>query len=173
MKQQLLMLQALWQARAPRERAFLRALAAFVVCALLAQLLWSAHGARQRLRQQLPQLRQQAEALQRQAGELRQLQAQPASPAALEGAALLSAARGAAQAAGLGDAANQFQLEGPRQLRLRASLPFDRWLELVAALQRDARLRLLQCRVQAGATGAVPATGQVQIDALFVLPEPV
>lgn len=169
MKQQLLILQALWQSRAPRERAFLRALAAFVICVLLAQTLWTAHGARQRLRQQLPQLRQQAETLQRQASELRQLQGQPTSPAALEGAALLTAARTAAQAAGLGDAANQLQLDGPRQLRLRAPLPFDRWLELVAALQRDARLRLVQCRVQAGA--AAPA-GQAQIDALFALPEP-
>jgi len=55
----------------------------------------------------------------------------------------------AARAAGLVLAPAQLQLEGPRQLRLRANVPFDRWLEWVAALQRDARLRLVNCRVDA------------------------
>ncbi|MBI5920545.1 MAG: type II secretion system protein M, partial [Betaproteobacteria bacterium] len=64
----------------------------------------------------------------------------------------------------------QLQLEGPRQVRLRAPLPFDRWLEWVALLQRDTRLRLVQCRVDAADAANPP--GVVRIDALFALPEP-
>lgn len=171
--QPLRMLRSLWSARRPRERMFLMALAAFVAIALLIQGLWSAHSARTRLHKQIPQLRQQAEILQRQAGEIRQLLAQPSSPAAQEGAALLAAASAAARSTGLSLASAQLQLEGPRQLRLRAKLPFDQWLEWVAALQRDARLRLIHCRID-GTDGAEAAntSGVVKIDALFALPEP-
>lgn len=171
--QRLQSLRSLWASRQPRERIFLIALAAFVAIALLIQGLWSAHTARTRLHRQLPQLRQQAEILQRQAGETRQLLAQPASSAAQEGTALVAAAIAASRSTGLTLAAAQLQLEGPRQLRLRANLPFDQWLEWVAALQRDARLRLIHCRID-GADGAeaVNTPGVVKIDALFALPEP-
>ncbi|MBI3523658.1 MAG: type II secretion system protein M [Betaproteobacteria bacterium] len=166
-------LRSLWAARQPRERSFLMALAAFVALALLLQGLWSAHSARVRLHNQIPQLRLQVATLQRQAGEIRQLQSLPASPAAQEGNALLTAAIAAARTTGLVLAANQLQLEGPRQLRLRANLPFDQWLEWIAALQRDAHLRLILCRIE-GADEAAPGgmPGVVKIDALFALPEP-
>lgn len=160
----------LWRARAPRERIFLVALAAFIAIALLVQGLWSAHSARSRLHQQIPQLRLQLETLQRQSGEIRQMHAQPAGPAAQEGAALLTAAATAARNAELGLTGIQLQLEGPRQLRLRASLPFDRWLEWVAVLQRDAQLRLVHCRIDSSEGADAP--GQARIDALFALPEP-
>lgn len=173
LRERLRTLRGMWAARQPRERIFLAALAAFVAIALLIQGLWSAHSARNRLHRQMPQLRQQAEILQRQAGEVRQLQAQPVSPAAQEGAALLAAAIAASRSTGLTLTSAQLQLEGPRQLRLRANLPFDLWLEWVAALQRDARLRLIHCRID-GAQGAesVNTPGVVKIDALFALPEP-
>lgn len=173
LRERLRSLRSLWAARQPRERTFLIALAAFVGIALLIQGLWSANAARTRLHRQIPQLRQQAEILQRQAGEIRQLLAQPASPAAQEGAALLVAASAATRSTSLTLAPAQLQLEGPRQLRLRASLPFDHWLEWVAALQRDARLRLIHCRID-GVDGAeaVNTPGVVKIDALFALPEP-
>lgn len=166
-------LRALWLSRQPRERRFLAILAVVVGCAVLAQGLWSAHAARTRLHRQLPQLRQQAEILQRQAGEVRQLLAQPASAAQQEGAALLAAATLAARNTGLTLAPAQLQLEGARQVRLRASVPFDRWLEWVATLQRDARLRLINCRIDAAdaASGGYPP-GVVRVDALFALPEP-
>jgi type II secretory pathway component PulM len=164
---------ALWMARAPRERLFLAGLGIFVAIALLAQGLWSAHDARARLHRQLPQLRLQAEVLQRQAAEVRQLQTQANAPAVQEGAPLLAAALLAARNTGLTLTPAQLQLEGPRQLRLRANLPFDRWLEWVAVLQRDARLRLINGRVDANdITGAANPPGIVRIDALFALPEP-
>ncbi|MCX7177310.1 MAG: type II secretion system protein GspM [Proteobacteria bacterium] len=165
-------LRSWWQGRQPRERRFLTVLAAVVGCALLAQALWSAQAARSRLHRQLPQLRQQAELMQRQAGEVRQLLAQPAAAAVAEGAPLLAAATAAARTASLALAPTQLQLEGPRQVRLRANVPFDRWLEWVALLQRDSRLRLLQCRVDTpeGPANANPP-GVVRIDALFALPE--
>lgn len=173
LRERLSAFRTLWSSRQPRERVFLVALAAFVAIALLLQGLWSAHAARTRLHKQVPQLRQQAELVQRQAGEIRQLLAQPASPAAQEGPALVAAAIAASRSTGLTLTAAQLQLEGPRQLRLRANLPFDQWLEWVAALQRDARLRLIHCRID-GLEGAdaVNLPGVVKIDALFALPEP-
>lgn len=163
----------LWMSRQPRERRFLTVLAAVVACAVLVQGLWSAHAARTRLHRQLPQLRQQAEVLQRQAGEVRQLMAQPVSSSFQEGPALLAQATLAARNTGLTLAPAQLQLEGARQVRLRANVPFDRWLEWVATLQRDARLRLVNCRVDAAdiASGG-NSSGMVRIDALFALPEP-
>jgi len=165
--------QTFWQARQPRERTFLIVLGTVVGCALWAQLLWSAQGARDKLQRQLPQLRQQAEVLQRQAGEVRQLLTQPAGQAVPEGAPLLAAATTAARTLGLPLGATQLQLEGPRQVRLRAPLPFDRWLEWVAVLQRDTRLRLVHCRIDAADSPATPfPPGVARIDALFALPEP-
>jgi len=165
-------LRTVWMARQPRERRFLAVLAVVVGAAVLAQALWSAHAARGRLHRQLPQLKQQAEVLQRQAGEVRQLLAQPASSALQEGPALLAAATLAARNAGLVLGPAQLQLEGARQVRLRANVPFDRWLEWVATQQRDARLRLINCRVDAvDATGTPGVPGMVRVDALFALPE--
>ena len=167
-------LHAMWMARQPRERRFLAALAVVVGCSVLAQALWSTHTARARLHRQLPQLRQQAEVLQRQAGEVRQLLAQPASSALQEGPALLATTALAARNSGLVLAPAQLQLEGPRQVRLRANVPFDRWLEWVAMLQRDARLRVINCRVDvADVAGGASPPGMVRVDALFALPEPV
>ena len=163
-------LNTFWQARQPRERVFLLVLGTVVGCALWAQVLWSAHAARDKLHRQLPQLKQQAEVLQRQAGEVRQLQTQPAGQMVPEGVPLLNAATTAARTTGLVLGTTQLQLEGPRQVRLRAPLPFDRWLEWVALLQRDTRLRLVQCRVDAADAANPP--GVVRIDALFALPEP-
>jgi type II secretory pathway component PulM len=166
-------LNTFWQARQPRERTFLVVLGTVVGCALWAQVLWSAHGARDKLQRQLPQLRQQAEVLQRQAGEVRQLLAQPMGQMVPEGAPLLAAATTASRTLGLTLGGTQLQLEGPRQIRLRAQLPFDRWLEWVAVLQRDTRLRLVQCRIDAADTpGAANPPGVARIDALFALPEP-
>ena len=160
-------LRTLWNSRLPRERQFLTVLAAFVICAMLAQGLWSAQAARARLQRQIPQLRQQAEILQRQAGEVRQLKSQPIKPAAQEGPALIAAALSAAGGVGVALAPGQLQLEGARQLRLRASLAFDPWLEWVAVLQRDARLHLVRCKIE-----AADQPGVVKVDVLFALPEP-
>jgi type II secretory pathway component PulM len=159
-------LRAFWAGRQPRERTFLIALATFVSAALLVQLLWTSHQARTRLKKQVPQLRQQVEILERKAADLQQLRAQRPNPAPMEGGGLLALAVASAQAAALPEAAKQLRLEGPGRLRLRASLPFDRWLEWAAALQRDGRIRLVSCRIEAAET-----PGSARIDALFSLPE--
>lgn len=169
MKQLLETLRAAWLERQTRERRFLLGLAFVVIAALLAQGLWSAQSERLRWRKKLPELRAQAELMQRQAAEIRQLQAQarPPAAAAQEGAPLLAAAVAAARTSGLAPAAPQLRLDGPRQIRLRASVPFDRWLEWLATLQRDARLRLVHCQLEPGA-----AAGMVQVDALLALADP-
>lgn len=160
-------MRAFWGARQPRERAFLIALTIFLGTAFLAQGLWASHQARTRLKKQIPQLRQQVEILQRKAADLQQFRAQPPNPAPTEGSGLLTAAVASAHAAGLPGAATQLQLEGPGRLRLRATVPFDRWLGWAAVLQRDGRIRLVSCRIE---SAGVP--GAAKIDALFSLPEP-
>jgi len=160
-------MRAFWSARQPREKAFLIALTIFLGAALLAQGLWAGHQARTRLKKQIPQLHQQVEILQRKAGDLQQLRAQPPNPAPTAGSGLLTAAVASAHAAALPEAATQLQLEGPGRLRLRATVPFDRWLGWAAALQRDGRIRLVSCRIE-----AAEAPGSAKVDALFSLPEP-
>lgn len=168
MKRHLTDLRAAWAERQPRERRFLVVLGIFLATALLLQGLWSAQSDRMRLRKRIPELRLQVETMQRQAGEIRQLQAQVKLPAAavVEGAPLLAAANTAAKSLGLAGA--QLQLEGMRQIRLRATLPFDRWLEWVALVQKESRLRLIHAQVDRGEN-----PGTAKIDALFALPEPV
>ena len=156
-----------WAERQPRERRFLLALGIFIVVALVLQGLWSAQSDRVRLRKKLPELRLQADAMQRQAGEIRQLQTQAKPPGAaiVEGTALLAATNTAAKNLGLAGA--QLQLEGNRQIRLRATLPFDRWLEWLALVQKDSRLRLVHCQVERAEN-----PGMAKIDALLALPDP-
>ena len=156
-----------WAARRPREQALLIALAIFVAAAVLAQVLWANHQARARLSKQIPQLRHQVETLQRKAAELQHMKAQLPLPAPTEGSGLLAAAIASAKAAALPEAAKQVQLEGPGRLRLRATLPFDRWLVWTATLLREGRVRLVSCRIEAG-----EAPGLAKNDALYSLPEP-
>lgn len=160
-------LRAFWAQRQPREKTFLTGLAIVVGAALLAQLLWSSHQARARLKTQIPQLRQQVETMQRKAIELQQLRAGQPTPAPTDGSGLLAAVVASARAAALPEAAKQLQPEGGSRLRLRATLPFDRWVDWIAALQKEGRIRLVSCRVDAA---EVP--GSAKIDALFSLPEP-
>jgi general secretion pathway protein M len=167
MKQYYERLLEFWAAREPREKRFLVALGAFLAIAVFAQLLWSSHQARDRLKKQIPQLQQQVEALQRKSANLQDLKSRPPSAAPAEGSTLLAMAVSAAEAAGIKEVAPQIKLEGPRRLRLRAAVPFDRWVEWTAALQRDGQVRLVSCHVQASATQGAP-----DIDALFALPDP-
>jgi type II secretory pathway component PulM len=155
-----------WAARRPREQALLTGLAVFVVAAVLVQLLWTSHQARARLHKQIPQLRHQVETLQRKAADLQQLRAQQPNSTPVDRGALLSLSVASANAVGLPEVAKQLQQEGPGRLRLRATVPFDRWLAWAAALQRDVRLGLVSCRIE-----AADAPGSAKIDALFALPE--
>lgn len=157
---------AFWAARQQRERAFLVVLAIIVGAALLAQLLWASYQARTRLKRQVPQLRQQVETLQRKAADLQQLSTLAPSPVPNDSNALIAVAVTSANAAAIPEVAKELRPEGRGRLRLRANLPFDRWLEWVAAMQRDGRIRLVSCRIEAG---DVP--GSARIDALFSLPE--
>jgi len=160
-------LRVFWAARRPRERAFLLALAMILCAALLVQALWASHQARGRLKKQIPLLQQQVENLKRRAADLQQLQARQPGPAPDAGTGLLAAAVASANSASLPEAAKQLRTEGPGRLRLRATLPFDRWIAWIGALQRDGRIRLVSCRIEEG-----EAPGLTKIDALFSLPEP-
>lgn len=159
-------LRAFWAARHPRERAFLLALAIVLGLGLLMQGLWASHQARERLKKQIPHLLQQVENLKRRAADLQQLKSQPPGQAPVQESGLLAAAVASANTASLPEAAKQLRREGSGRLRLRATLPFDRWLEWVAALQRDGRIRVVSCQIDAGGE-----PGMAKIDALFSLPE--
>ena len=167
MKQLLEQFKAFWAGRQPRERTLLVSLAAFLIIALVAQLLWTSHQARVRLRKQVPMLIQQVGELQRKASDLQRLKTDPATPTPADGNALLATAIAAANTAGMPEAAPQLKLESARRLRLKGTLPFDRWVEWTAALQRDGQIRLITCRIDADV-----APGAVTIDALLALPEP-
>ncbi|MBV2234661.1 MAG: type II secretion system protein M [Sterolibacterium sp.] len=153
-----------WQARAPRERHFLLALALFLGTALLTNGLWHAHQARTRLQQQLPQLRLQLVTMQQQAADIRNLQNQPVNPLPTPDS-LQQTAETLLQQAGLKLVAGQLQTTGAGQLRLQAELPFDLWLDALVLLQRDAQLQLQQSRIEASGNN-----GQVRIEALLALP---
>ena len=155
-----------WQNRSPRERQLLSLLILFIVAASLAQLLWSAHEARQRLSSQIPRLNQQLAVMHQQATDLRHLRTQPLPPQT-SGTALLTAARSQLSQAGLEIAEQDLVMISPHQLQLRSQLAFDTWLEAIAALQQENQLRLLQVRLEAIA--AQP--GMARIDAVFALPE--
>jgi len=156
-----------WAAREPRERTFLVTLVVLVVLALVSQTLWSTYQARTRLRKQIPELAHQVEDLQRKANELQQIKSQPPAALPADGNALLATATAAANSVRLPEVVSQMKLEGPRRMRVRGALPFDRWLDWTAALQRDGQIRLVSCRID---TGVGPGTAM--IDALFALPEP-
>jgi len=167
MKQLRVQFLAFWAARQPRERTFLVALALLLALALVSQTLWSSYQARTRLKKQLPELLHQVDDLKRKASELQQIKAQPSAALPADGTALLATATAAANAVGLPEVVSQMKLEGPRRLRVRGTLPFDRWLDWTAALQRDGQIRLVSCHVDTGAN-----RGMATIDALFALPEP-
>lgn len=155
-----------WQDRSPRERQLLSLLILFIATASLAQLLWSAHEARQRLGTQIPRLNQQLAVMQQQATDLRHLRTQPLLPQA-SGTALLTAARNQLSRAGLEIAEQDLVMINTHQLQLRSQLAFNAWLDASAALQQENQLRLLQVRLEAIA--AQP--GMARIDAVFALPE--
>lgn len=158
---------AFWAARQPRERTFLLTLTVLVALALVSQTLWSSYQARTRLKKQLPELRHQVEDLKQKANELQQIKSQPPVALPADGNALLATATAAANATGLPEVVSQMKLEGPRRVRVRGTLPFDRWLDWTAALQRDGQIRLVSCHVDTATN-----RGTVTIDALFALPEP-
>lgn len=155
MKARLLLL---WQAHAPRERRLLLAAVAVITAALLLQLLWSAHQAREKLRRQVPLLRTQLAVMERQAADWQRLQRQPTPGALLAGDELEKFARASASA--LGNVS--LHLTGERQLAIKGSIPFDQWIEWVAQLQGGQRLRLTRCELRPAGT-----PGRVEVDAEF------
>jgi len=157
---------ALWDTRAPRERALLAGLTVFVIVAALAQLLWASHQARARLDRQIPQLRHQLETLERKASDLQQIRAQSPVTAPVDREGLLASAVASARIAALPEVATMLKLEAPGRLRLRGTLPFDRWIAWIATLQQEGHLRLVSCSIE-----AAEAPGSAKIDALFSLPD--
>lgn len=157
-------LRMLWQARSPRERVVLGALAAVIVVGGYVSFVQSAEQARGRLAASVLELRASAARLDRQARELRRLRGAPAP--AVSRAELRSVVRNQAGASGLSSAIGR--LDAPDANRVVVSfgaVAFSRWLQWVAALQAQ-RVRLAACRIV-----ALSAPGMVSVTATLERPQ--
>jgi len=150
-------LKAFWQARAPRERQVIIALAVLVAAALYLALLQSANQARLRLGRSVTALQEQAGRLDRDAAELQRLRALPAAAASQTDLRTLVAAQ--AGAAGLSHALLHIEPAGADQVQAAfGAVAFADWVKWVAGLQA-LHVRLDTCRIEAMSTpGLVSVT---------------
>lgn len=154
-------LKKLWQARSPRERIVLVALAVVTLGALYVSFLQSAEQARARLASSVLALRESAARLDRQAGEVRRLRAAP--PPTVSRSDLRSVVRNQVGASGLSSALGR--LDAPDSDHVVVSfgaVAFSQWLQWVAALQAQ-QVRLATCRIVAlSAPGMVSVTATLE-----------
>ncbi len=158
-------LKELWQARAPRERLVIAALAAIIAVTLYLWLLTSAGRARQQLTASVAVLQAQAARLDRDAGELLRLRGLPATPPTQ--GELRGLVQAQASAAGLASALQRIDTPDANQAQVvLGAAAFADWLELVAKLQAQ-RVRVDACRIEALST-----PGLVSVTATLVRARP-
>ncbi|TAK83877.1 MAG: type II secretion system protein M [Betaproteobacteria bacterium] len=146
-----------WEARAPRERMVIAALAAVLAAAFYVLLLYSADRARGQLGASVAALRTQAALLDQQAAEYERLRATPAPPASPSDLRALVQAR--ADAARLSGALTRIDAPDADHVQVAfGAVSFADWLGWTAALQAQ-HVRLEAARIEAlSAPGMVSAT---------------
>ncbi len=146
-----------WNARAPRERAIIAALAAVGGIALCLWVLVSADRTRLQLRASVATLRVQAASLERQAAELERLRTAPAAAASKSD--LRNLVRSESNAAGLSGALGRLESQDADHIHVSfGAVAFADWLAWVAHLQTQ-QVRLEACRIEALSTpGLVSVT---------------
>ncbi len=144
---------------APRRRRLL--LIGLALVGLLGVLALALAPARERMRRQVLEAEQDLSALQAQAGEARRLSA--LAPAAALGAEpALPELQALATRAGLGDLSTGLRREPTGEIRLEATLSFDRWVQWVGQVHRSTAWRVISCRVL-----STEQPGWVKVDAVF------
>lgn len=149
-----------WQARNPRERQLLAALA---LCLLLAAYVWlllAAGKGRDDLATSLLSLREQAARLERDALEVESLRQRP--PLKASAVDLRALAQAQAGAAGVSRALQRVELPAADRLQVSfAAAPFADWLVWLRGMQAQ-QLRLESCRLEAlAAPGLVSVTANL------------
>lgn len=153
-------LRKLWEARSPRDRMIIAALAVLVGAALYLTLVQSAYRARAQLGSSLSILRAQALRLDADANELARVRAVPPAPAAQTD--LRTQVQAQAGAAGLARALLRLDARDADQVQVVfGSVAFADWLAWVATLQSQ-RIRLDTSRIEALST-----PGLVSVTATF------
>jgi general secretion pathway protein M len=147
-----------WRHLAPRERQLITWGGAGLLAALFYAYLWQPIAVeRNKLRASLPQLRENAVQMQHQARETAQLRAS-ITPAP-RGEAIKSAINQAASEAGLDSKTLQVNMTDETRANIAlATVSFDAWTVLVANLQKNQRIRLESCSIE-----ALPETGMVSV----------
>ena len=153
-----------WRQLAPRERRLISWGGAGLLAALCYAYLWQPITVeRHKLRASLPQLRANAAQMQRQAQEIAQLKAS-ITPAP-RGEALKSAIYQAANEAGLDSKTLQANLLDESRANIAlAAVSFDAWAVLVTNLQKNQRIRLESCTIE-----ALPETGMASVRAVVTV----
>lgn len=151
-----------WRARAPRERLVLAGGAALLVLALAYAYAWlPMQRELAQLREALPQLRVQAEQMQRDAEEVARLRARPA--ASLRGGSVAAAVEQRAAASGLRE---QIETITPQDAgRVRVVLPrvgFDAWLAWIGDLRAAHGVRVESARIESSGEA-----GMVRVEAVL------
>ena len=158
-------LRRFWEARAPRERVVVAALAALLGAALYLGLVQSADRARVQLRTSVTMFRAQAASLEQQAAELERLRATP--PATASQTDLRTLVQAQAGTAGLARALARIDALDANQVKVVfGAVPFADWLTWVAGLQAQ-QVRLDACRIE-----ALSAPGMVSVTATFIRARP-
>lgn len=146
-----------WQARAPRERVAVTALAILLGVALYLWLVVSADQARAQLRPRVTALRAEAARLDRDALEVQRLRATPPLPASSSD--LRKLLQGQVDSAGLGSALTRIDVQDADHAQAAfGAVPFAAWLAWVDSL-RAQHVRLDSVRIEAlSKPGLVSAT---------------
>lgn len=136
-----------WQSRAPRERAIIAVLCAFLVAGLYAALVLSAGRARAQLRPAVANLRMQASRLELQAAEVERLRAAP--PISASQTDLRTLVQAQAVAAGLSRALVRIDAPDANQVVVVfGAVAFADWLNWIVGLKAQ-HVRVDTCRIEA------------------------
>jgi len=158
-------LRALWESRAPRDRAIIAVLAIVLGAALYAALVQTASRARTQLGASVATLRLQSVRLDQQAGEFERMRAAPALTASKTELRALVQAR--AGEAGLSHALVRVDAPDPDQVMVVfGAVAFAPWLNWVDDLNSQ-HIRLETCRIESMST-----PGLVSVTATLVRAKP-
>jgi len=154
-------LRKFWEARSPRDRAIVAALAVVLGALAYCLLVYSATRARPQLQSRVLALRSDAASLDRQAAEIEKLRVLPAlAPSQTDLRTLIQAQAGSA---GIGSALVRIDAQDANRVQVVfGAIAFANWLNWVVSLNSQ-HIRLDTCRIE-----AMSKPGLVSITATFV-----